>query len=197
MKFRVLMLAALLGSLATSAVSQNVLTAKLLGRNETPSVVSTGVGQAKITISDDEHSITYTLTYSGLQGATDFVSNPPGTPGTVLFAHIHVGQRNVAGGVVVFFCGGGNTPATQVKCPGPTSGTVSGTWTAADLRSSALSQGIDPSDPNGENAFARFIHAIRTGISYANVHTSRSPGGEIRGQFVPVRDDDADDDRDH
>ena len=84
--------------LVTAATAQhNVFTGKLAGVPETAAVISAGAGNAKVTISDDEQSIQYELTYSGLEG------------GSVLFAHIHVGQRNVAGGVAVFFCGGGNT----------------------------------------------------------------------------------------
>jgi hypothetical protein len=32
-------------------------------------------------------------------------------------------------------------------------------------------------------AFADVLRAIRAGKAYANVHTSTSPGGEIRGQI--------------
>jgi hypothetical protein len=31
---------------------------------------------------------------------------------------------------------------------------------------------------------AGVIEAIRTGVAYVNVHTTVSPGGLIRGQFV-------------
>jgi hypothetical protein len=31
--------------------------------------------------------------------------------------------------------------------------------------------------------FAEVLAAIRKGVTYANVHSSRNPGGEIRGQI--------------
>lgn len=191
MKFRVLMLAAVVGLLATSAAAQKVFKAKLAGLHETPIVVSTGTGSATLTVSDDEKSIKYELTYSGLEGDTV-------PSGKVLFAHVHVGRPTVTGSVVVFFCGGGNTTATQAACP--TSGTVTGTWTAADVVQTAVnpgagaaSQGIDPMDQGADQAFARLVKVIESGLSYANVHTSRSPAGEIRGQLMRVHDDEDDD----
>jgi hypothetical protein len=87
-------------------------------------------------------------------------------------AHIHVGQKGVAGAVSVFFCGGGGKPA----CPGATSGSVSGTITAANVIGPA-GQGVDPGD------LAALETAIRAGVAYANMHTAKYPSGEIRGQI--------------
>ena len=104
--------------------------------------------------------ITFKLDYSGLSG-------PP------LFAHIHVGQRNVAGAVSVFFCGGGGKPA----CPSSPSGSVSGTIVAADVLGPAM-QGVAAGD------LAALEKGIKLGVAYANMHTTQSPGGEIRGQIT-------------
>lgn len=188
MKLRVLTLLVLGVLMISTAYAQSVFTAKLQGFHEAPAVVSAGTGHARITISDDETSIKYELTYSGLEGST-----VPG--GKVLFAHIHVGQKNVSGGVAVFFCGGGKSATTQAACPADATGNnaVTGTWTAADIVG-PTAQGVDPTDPNGENAFARLIKAIKAGRSYANVHSTRSPSGEIRGQLVRGHGDDDDDD---
>src|SRR5207248_11097764 len=125
MKLRTLTVVAAVALLMSTANAQSVFSGKLVGFQETPAVVSAGSGHVQLTISDDETSIKYELSYSGLEG-----SIVPG--GKVLFAHIHVGQKNVAGGVAVFFCGGGKTPATQAACPASAVGndTVSGTWTA-------------------------------------------------------------------
>ena len=38
-------------------------------------------------------------------------------------------------------------------------------------------QGIAPGE------FAEFVRAIRAGVTYANVHSSMFPGGEIRTQI--------------
>jgi len=160
--------------LGIPAVGQKVLKAKLAGLRETPIVVTEGRGTARLVISNDEKSINYELTYSGLEGNTV-------PTGQVLFAHVHVGRHTIAGGVAVFFCGGGNTTVTQAACP--VSGTVSGTWTSADVVG-PVSQGIDPANQGADAAFARFVSEVKAGLSYANVHTTRSPAGEIRGQLL-------------
>ena len=91
--------------------------------------------------------------------------------------------RGVNGGVSAFFCGGGGKPA----CPTP-SGTVTGVIVPADIVGPAA-QGINPGEPT---AFDELVRAIRSGFAYANVHTTRWPGGEIRGQLRQSerRDDD-------
>lgn len=45
-------------------------------------------------------------------------------------------------------------------------------------------QGIPAGD------FAKALEAIRAGAAYANVHTQRRPGGEVRGQIHPNEDHD-------
>src|SRR5262245_33054215 len=179
-RFAVIMFVVLL---CIPAVGQTVIRANLTGVQETPIVVSQGRGTATLVISNDEKSINYELTYSGLEGNTV-------PSGQVLFAHVHVGRHTVAGGVAVFFCGGGNTPVTQAACP--VSGTVSGTWTSADVVGPA-SQGIDPTNQGADAAFARFAHEVKAGLSYANVHTTRSPAGEIRGQLLRGEGDQGED----
>ena len=182
MKLKFLVVLTLTLALGIPASAQKVFKATLAGVHETPIVVSTGMGHATVWISEDEKSIKYELTFSGLEGNTV-------PSGKVLFAHIHVGRPTVVGGVAVFFCGGGPSMTTQVACP--VSGTVSGTWTAADVVG-PTSQGVDPANQGADEAFARVVKAIESGLSYANVHTTRSAGGEIRGQLHPVHDGDHD-----
>jgi hypothetical protein len=141
--------------------------AKLSGFEEVPAVLTDGSGKFKAKISRTEERIDYTLSYEDLEG------------GGVLFAHIHIGQRLANGNVAAFLCGGGGKP------PCPPSGTVTGTITPAD---------VVPVPTQGVLTFADLVEAIREGITYANVHTMRSPGGEIRGQIDAGHDDD--DDRD-
>jgi hypothetical protein len=118
--------------------------------------------------------LSWTFTWTGLTG-------PP------LFAHIHFGQRGVNGNVMTFFCGGPkgnpNVPA-KPDCPQTTSGSISGTTTAADilaLNADGTDQGLDLHD------FATFLRAIRTGDGYCNMHTTRFQPGEIRGQVMVHR----------
>ena len=93
-------------------------------------------------------------------------------------AHVHVGQREVNGGVSFFFCGGGGKPA----CPASTSGTITGTVTAADVVG-PTAQGFNEGD------LASVERAINAGVTYANMHTAKFPAGEIRGQVIPSESD--------
>jgi hypothetical protein len=143
------------------------VTAKLEGFQEVPSISTKAHGQIKLKINGS--SIRYELKYSDFE--------PPGE--TVLFAHIHLGQEGVNGGVAAFLCGGGGKPA----CPqGPA--TVTGTIAAADVRDLRETQGLVAGD------IAGLIRAIKAGYTYANVHSDNFGGGEIRGQ---IGDDDDDD----
>jgi CHRD domain len=135
----------------------NKFKASLNGYLETPSVSTAGSGSFRLRIHKDW--MEYTLTYKNLTGAP-------------LFAHIHFGRPDAAGGVAVFLCGGGSKPA----CPAAPSGTVTGTIVAADVVGPA-GQGITA------NEFAEVVRAIRHGATYANVHTPTFPGGEIRGNI--------------
>jgi hypothetical protein len=141
------------------------------GFQENPSISTTGTGQVELRIDEEAQTIDFEVSYDNLEGVgtTPFVAN-----GVVTASHIHVGARGVNGGVSAFFCGGGGRPA----CPTP-SGTVSGTITPADIIGPAA-QGINAGEPT---AFAELVRAIRAGFTYANVHTTRWPGGEIRGQI--------------
>lgn len=149
----------LIGLLAIPTLAgDKELKGKLSGFNEVPAVSTTGGGEFRARIANDESSIEFELSYEGLS------SGPTA-------AHIHLGQRDVAGGVIAFLCGGGSKPA----CP-PSPATVTGTIVAADVIGPA-GQGI----AGGELAEA--IAALRAGVVYANAHSSAFPGGEIRGQI--------------
>ncbi len=137
--------------------------------------VSTGAsGSFSGEISGDGTTIEFTLSYSGLEG-------------TVQQAHIHLGQRGVTGNVVVFLCKtGGNPDPTGHADDCPQSGTVSGFLTKANVTQNANSQGIEAATASGGSTdaeFAEFVRAIRAGVTYANVHSSKFPRGEIRGQI--------------
>jgi len=153
----------LLLATATTVLAENhrhVLAAQLLGVHEVPSINSPGSGDIKLTIHDT--SIDFELSYADL-------SAPP------LFAHIHFAEARVAGGVLVFLCGGGGTPA----CPAATSGTITGTLTGP-MVIGPTAQGVTIGD------FDALVNAIRDGAAYANMHTLNFPAGEIRGQIHPT-----------
>jgi hypothetical protein len=150
-----------------------VFRAQLIGFQEVPPQLVNATGTFRGTLSEDGTSISWTLTYTGLTGAP-------------LFAHIHFGERGVNGAVIVFFCGGGGRPACpDDSTPAPHSGTVTGTWTAADVI--AVNGPPPAADQNVAGGdFAGLVRFIRAGDGYVNVHTPKHPGGEIRGQ-VRVR----------
>jgi len=149
-------------AIATSG--QNV-SGGLAGYQEVPSVSSTGAGTFKASLAGDGQSLDYTLAYSGLEGA-------------IQQAHIHFGQAAVNGGIAVFLCTNlGNGPAGTQPCPAPPA-TITGTITAADVIGPSA-QGIAPEE------FDELLRAIRAGVAYANVHTTKHPGGEIRAQLRP------------
>jgi len=140
----------------------NHVKATLEGFQEVPAVSTTGHGTFDARIDDGAQTITWELSFAGLEG--HLVPN-----GVVTASHIHFGQRGVNGGVAAFFCGGGGKP------PCPTEGTLTGVITPADIVGPA-GQGIEA------GSFDELVRAIRAGKTYVNVHTTRWPGGEIRGQ---------------
>ena len=153
-------------ALAARADEGTRLRAHLVGTEETPAIFTAGSGVFTARVLDNETRIEFTLTYENLTA-------PP------LAAHVHFGQRNVAGGVSFFFCGGGG----KSPCPASTSGTVTGTVVAANVVGPA-GQGINPGD------LAAILEMIRAGFGYANMHTPLHPGGEIRGQIKVFGGDD-------
>lgn len=135
-----------------------------------PGSISTiGEGRFEAKIDRGAQTITYELRYT--------------LENTATVSHIHFAERHVGGGVIAFLCGGGSKPA----CPPGTAteAVVTGVITAADIIG-PTTQGIEP------GSFDEAVRAIRAGATYANVHSTRWPQGEIRGQ---IRDHDAGDHR--
>ena len=175
-------LAALTFGLSASADNgkEDNFRARLSGFNEvhfiaapTPALrgaVSTRAsGSFRAEIDDKHDTIDYTLTYGDLEGV-------------VTQAHIHFGQRHTPGGIVVWLCQTAAVPAPAAVaavtpiCPGPSAGTVTGTINPAQVLD-VVGQGIAAGE------FEELVRAIRAGITYANVHSTLFPPGEIRGQL--------------
>ena len=134
--------------------------ARLNGYQETPAISTQADGEFRARLRDS-NTIEFELRYADLEG------------GDATAAHIHLGQRGVAGGVVAFLCGGGGKP----NCPTGRSATVTGTIVANDIQA-LPAQGIaGPSD------FQEVVRAMRAGVTYVNVHDATYPNGEIRGQI--------------
>jgi len=130
--------------------------ASLSGANEVPPINTAGTGNFEMT--NQQGMITFSLTFSGLSSS-------------LTVAHLHFAPSKVAGGVMIFLCGGGGQP----DCPAATEGTITGTITAANV-TGPTTQGIDVGDLDSA------LEAVRDGLSYVNMHTTNFAGGEIRGQ---------------
>ena len=129
--------------------------ATLAGENEVPPINSAGSASFQM---DVGNTITFSLDFSGLSS-------------NLLVAHIHFAPAKVAGGVMIFLCGGGGQPA----CPSATSGTINGTITAANVTGPS-NQGVSAGDLDSA------LEAVRNDQGYVNMHTTMFTGGEIRGQ---------------
>lgn len=147
-----------------SGSTQGVIRERLSGYAETPLAISTtGTGQFRARINAAGNEITYTLDYSG-------------TEGTVTQAHIHVGSPAQSGGISAFLCTNlGNGPVGTQACPAAP-GMVTGTIRPADIIGPAA-QGI------AAGQFAELVAAVRAGVTYANVHSTLYPAGELRAQL--------------
>lgn len=136
---------------------------RLRSFEEVPSIASPGGGHFEGIVNDDGTEVEYVLNYSRLEGQ-------------VTQAHIHLAQRGVNGGIMVFLCSNlGNGPEGTPPCPAG-GGTVSGAFGPEDIIGPAT-QGVAPGE------LFTLLRAIRAGYAYVNVHTNLFPAGEIRGQL--------------
>ncbi len=137
-----------------------VLTATLLGSNEVPPTGSPATGFGTFILNGN--LLTIDETFSGLTAPASA-------------AHIHCcGPRGVNEIVAVPF-----TPF-----PNTTSGTFIAT---VDLSLAATYNSAFITQEGGTVALAEagFIAAFTAGETYANIHNTNFPGGEIRGQITP------------
>ena len=140
------------------------LHATLTGYEENPTLSTPGNGTFSAKISPAGDSIDWTLSYAD-------------TESPVQQAHIHFGARALNGPITVFLCTNlGNGPAGTQPCPAAPA-TITGTIVAADVTAGAAANGLAAGE------FDELIRAIHAGATYANVHTTVRPGGEIRGQI--------------
>lgn len=121
-------------------------TAEMTGAKEQPNPVSpAGTGSATFTLNDAGTTLDYTITVQDMTS-------------TITASHIHLGNANVAGSVVI----GLTTPVNG--------STVTGSITS----STPLALGL---------SFESLLALMRNGDVYVNVHTQNNPAGEIRGQI--------------
>jgi hypothetical protein len=152
--------------LAPPIASAETVNARLVSHQEVPAISSAASGSFRAFINDKAGTIAYELSYSGLTS-------------DVQQAHIHVGQLSVNGAVSVFLCQTAASPDPTGLAPQcPQSGTVTGILQSGNMIGGPIvGQGVEPGE------FDELVAAIRTGVAYANVHSSTFPGGEVRGQL--------------
>ena len=137
-------------------------TATLLPSNERPSPVTNAEASGRGTA-----TITFNLTRNSSNaiqsGTIDFHFDVTGFPaGTLMtLAHIHTGDANTAGGVLI---NTGLSPATALGLV-----TGAGSWDAKGVPAEAATLQSIIDNPGG---------------FYFNVHSSTNPGGVARGQLV-------------
>ena len=131
--------------------------------NETGAILSEGKATLNLTLDKSAHSLAFKLTFSGLSAP-------------VTQAHIHFGKIHVPGNIMVFFCSNlGNGPAGTQACPA-SGGTVTGTITAANVLA-IPGQNVTAGD------FDALTDALTSNTAYGNIHTTKFPAGEIRGEI--------------
>jgi hypothetical protein len=143
--------------LAANAASFS-FTSTLNGAQEFPTPVNTtGTGTATATLTGDPGSWVFS-----------YVVNYSGLQGTIArpFAHIHNAPAGANGGIVHDLDNANTAPIA-----GSTAGTITGDWRFDDL-SKPLTDAL--------------AQELLSGKAYFNIHTTRFPGGEIRGQIRAV-----------
>jgi hypothetical protein len=168
---------AALAVVVTTAIAGggNDIRERLTGYEEDPAPISTsGTGTFNAWIDESRSQIAYRLSFENLED-------------DVTQAHIHFGGRHQSGGISVWLC---FNPAADLPAPAPagtpecegTADSVTGTIKMDDVVGPAA-QGIEP------GAFGELVAAIRAGVTYANVHSTKYPAGEIRAQLERGRHD--------
>lgn len=173
-------IAAILGAALTALATGSLAVAKgddgdnrknhfrtsLDGWQEVASQVTTGRGHFRARLLNAD-TIEFWLGYSGLEGA-------------VQQAHIHIGSHHENGGIGAWLC---KTAGFSIPPDGalpeetcPQSGELHGFIERRDV-TGPLGQGVETGNMDD------LIRAMRHDEVYVNVHTSRAPAGEIRGDF--------------
>jgi len=147
--------------------ASKIFVTHLDGGQEVPARETLATGQFTSKLNDDETELSYRLIVANIEN--------------VVAAHIHLGVAGVNGPIVAFLAGpfppgGGRVDGVLAE----------GTITADDLIGPLVGQELSV-----------LAAAMRTGGTYANVHTNDGvlpintgpgdfPGGEIRGQIRPT-----------
>jgi hypothetical protein len=149
----------------------------LSGYEEVPAVSSTGKAKFIARINHDKTKIEYWLSYEDLNDTAG------GTPGTITQSHIHFGDKDTNGGIMLWLCGTASNPgpAGTPACVGPGE-LLYGELTAENVVGPS-GQGIAAGE------WDEALKAIKAGLSYVNIHSTTVGSGELRSQISSDRDD--------
>jgi hypothetical protein len=137
------------------------------GANESPPVASAGTGTTSVIYDSTAHTLTVNVTFSGL-----------GTADTAAFIHCCIAPPGNAGVA-------STTPTFTGFPGGVTSGTYSHTFDLT-LASSFNPAFVTASGGTAASAEAALAAGLAAGQASLNIHTTGSPGGEIRAFLVPL-----------
>jgi outer membrane autotransporter protein len=152
--------------LAASATAQaQIYKAVLSGANEVPAVTTAGTGVGVVSLNTTTHEMRVSTTFSGLNGNTTA-------------AHIHCCTAPGANAGVAT-----QTPTFTGFPAGVTAGTYNTTFNMG-LAPSWNAAFITANGGTPAGAEAALSAGLDGGRAYLNIHSSTSPGGEIRGNLV-------------
>ena len=154
--------ALLAAGMMPAQAEDRIYRATLVGHEEVPAVITSAEGSFRARLGADGSWLEYELDYDGLSNVT--------------MAHIHIGQAGANGGVSAWLCSNVATSPPGVQACPDSPVHISGVIRASDVVG-PVSQGVSPGE------FAKLVTALRSGLAYANVHTTASPGGAIRSQL--------------
>jgi len=130
--------------------------AQMSGFEEEPGANTLASGTAGFQWAADGNSVYYTIT------VTD-------SSAQLVAAHLHLAPRGEAGPVIVPLCG---TPSK----PCNTEGVVTqGSFTSGDF-----------TGPYANDVLSRLVNDSMNGMIYVNVHSTKHPAGEARGQLADL-----------
>ena len=136
-------------------------TAVLSGANENPPVASAGTGVAFVTINDIANEMRVQVNFSGLTSG-------------VMAAHIHCCAVPPANAMVAT-----TTPTFTGFPSGVTFGSYDNTFDL--LSASSYNPAFVTAQGGLANARAALLNGLANNLTYLNIHTTTSMGGEIRG----------------
>lgn len=144
-----LALLAACGDDAAAPVPERYILA-LSGTNERPNPVTTSASASALITVLSRDSIEFLIYVAGADSITA--------------SHIHAGDANSAGPIMVFTFGG------------PVTGRVDGIWRHGFITRNGTFSGVF--------SFDSLMTRMRAGTAYLNIHTRRYGAGELRGQIV-------------